>query len=112
MTLRRLVNSFVIENLDEFPKEEIPVSMTVINEDDTVFKKYILNSLEKRKSKMITLILIVGNTNNYTGYSVFSDQSEAVELGYEFGVLMILIFYSNGKDILIDILYQSSRSVY
>jgi hypothetical protein len=85
MTLRRFINSFVIENLDEFPKEEIPVSMSATNEDDTVFKKYFLNSLKKRKSKMKTLTIGACNSNNNTCYSVFSGQSEAVELGYEFG---------------------------
>jgi hypothetical protein len=85
MTLRRFINSFVIETLNEFPKEEISVSMTATNEDDTVFKKYLLNSLKKRKSKMKTLTIRVCNSNNKACYSVFSDQSEAVELGYEFG---------------------------
>jgi prefoldin subunit 5 len=43
-----------------------------------------LNVLKQLKSKNKTLTIVVGNPNNYIGYSVLSGKSEAVESGYGF----------------------------
>jgi hypothetical protein len=37
---------------------------------------------------MKTLTIVVGNSNNYTGYSVLSGKSEAVESGFGFIVIV------------------------
>jgi hypothetical protein len=44
----------------------------------------VLNALKQLKSKMKTLAIVVGNSNNYTGYSLLSEKSKAVESGYGF----------------------------
>jgi hypothetical protein len=49
------------------------------NEDDEVFKAYILNLLKSIKSKMKTSTIVVGKSNNDVCYSVFSVRSEAAE---------------------------------
>jgi hypothetical protein len=48
------------------------------------FKEYVLNALKQFRYKVKTLTIVVGNSNNYTGYSSLSDKSEAVESGYGF----------------------------
>jgi hypothetical protein len=43
---------------------------------------------------MKTLTIVVGNSNNYTGYSVLSGKSEAVESGYGFmGIVCYKIIF-------------------
>jgi hypothetical protein len=40
MSFRRFVNSYVIENLDKFPKEEdIPTAIMANNEENMIFKE-------------------------------------------------------------------------
>jgi hypothetical protein len=48
------------------------------------FKEYVLNAIKQLRSKMKTLTIVVGNSNNYTGYSSLSGKSEAIESGYGF----------------------------
>jgi vacuolar-type H+-ATPase subunit I/STV1 len=48
------------------------------------FEEYVLNPLKQLTSKMKTLTIVVDNSNNYTGYSILSGKSEAVESGYGF----------------------------
>jgi hypothetical protein len=47
------------------------------------FKKYILKALKHLQSKMKTLTIVGGNSNNYTRYSVLSGKSNAVKSGYD-----------------------------
>jgi hypothetical protein len=46
------------------------------------FKEYVHDALKQLRSKMKTLTIVVGNSNNYTGYSSLSGKSEAVESDY------------------------------
>jgi hypothetical protein len=60
MTLKRFVNSYIIENPDEFPKEE-EILTPIMDDNGTVFKEYILNTLMDLKSKKKTITIAVGN---------------------------------------------------
>jgi hypothetical protein len=51
---------------------------------DNNFKNYVLNALKNLKSKLKTLTIVVGNSNNSCGYSVYSGKTEAMESGYGF----------------------------
>jgi hypothetical protein len=53
-----------------------------------------LNALKQLRSKIKTLTIVVGDSNNYTGYSVLSGKSEAVESGYDFmGIICFKIIF-------------------
>jgi hypothetical protein len=77
MNLRTFVNSYIIENLDWFPKEE-EIPTPIMPDVDAIFKEYVWNTLKNIKSKMKTLTIVVGNSNNYADYSVVSGKSEVV----------------------------------
>jgi hypothetical protein len=51
---------------------------------DPNFKNYVLKALTNIKSKLKTLTIVVGNSNNYMGYSVLSGKSGAIESGFGF----------------------------
>jgi hypothetical protein len=58
--------------------------------------------LKNLKSKKKTLTIVVGNSNNYTGYSIFIGKSNAVASRFEFmGIESYKVFFPNGEDILI-----------
>jgi hypothetical protein len=48
---------------------------------------------------MKTLIIVVGNSNNYIGNSILSGKSEAVESGFEFMKSSVSKLYFHGYDI-------------
>jgi hypothetical protein len=84
-TVKRFISSYVQDHPDEFPEfVEIEPKLQNNIENDDEFKNYILNALKQLKSKMKTLTIVVAHSNNYTGYSVLSGKSEAIESGYGF----------------------------
>jgi hypothetical protein len=77
-TVKRFISSYVQDYPDEF-LESVDIEQRIQNkiENDDEFKNYILNALKQLKSNMKTLSIVVNNSNNYTGYSVLSEnQSE------------------------------------
>jgi hypothetical protein len=52
--------------------------------EDYNFKDYVLNALKNLKSKLKTLTIVVGNSNNSCGDSIYSGKTEALESGYGF----------------------------
>jgi hypothetical protein len=85
-TIQRFVNNYVLQHPEEFEQEDITIpnlnNSTIDN--DPNFKNYVFNALKNIKSKLIKLTRVVGNSNNYTGYSVLSGKSEAIESGFGF----------------------------
>jgi hypothetical protein len=83
----RLINNFEqqINNIPEY-NDIVDASPTFTIDTATFneFQEYVLNALKHLKSKMKTLTIVVGNSNNYTGYSALSGKSEAVDSGYGF----------------------------
>jgi hypothetical protein len=82
-----LINDFEQQINKDIPVNDIVDASPVFTIDTATFnefKEYVLNALKQLKSKMKTLTIVVGNSNNYTGYSVLSGKSEAVESGYGF----------------------------
>jgi hypothetical protein len=69
---------------DEFPRDENQTQSEQVNNDDIEFKEYVSNGLKYLKSKMKTLTIIVGNSNNHIGYTILLGKSEAVETGFRF----------------------------
>jgi hypothetical protein len=85
--IERLINDFEQRINKEIPVNDIIDTSPPFTIDTATFyefKEYVLNALKQLKSKMKTLIIVVGNSNNYTGYSSLSGKSEAVESGYGF----------------------------
>jgi hypothetical protein len=80
MTCRRIISDYDLAHTELFEFEE--VQSEKVNADDTEFKEYLLNALKNLKSKMKSLSIVVGNSNNYTSYSILSGKSEAVESGF------------------------------
>jgi hypothetical protein len=71
--------SFIKNNI--IPSQLLNQSSDVI---DNNFKNYVLNVLKNLKSKLKILTIVVGNSNNSCGYSVYSGKLEATESGYGF----------------------------
>jgi hypothetical protein len=84
MTVIRILSDYVLAHPEEFPREFEEAQSEQVNADNTEFKEYVLNALKNLKSKMKSLTIVVGNSNNYTGYSILSGKSEAVESGFGF----------------------------
>jgi hypothetical protein len=80
--MKRVLINRLIENFEERinnVKDHIPNDIVDASPPFTIdtatfneFKEYILNALKQLKSKMKTLIIVVGKTNNYIGYSALS----------------------------------------
>jgi hypothetical protein len=85
MTWRRFGKSPFIENPRAFSNDDNEKNpMMPINNDDTVFKKDVLNSLKTWKSEQTTFAIVVDNLNNSSDYSIVSGKSKAVESGMRF----------------------------
>jgi hypothetical protein len=85
----RLINDFEekINNAQDY----MPLDITDASPPFTIdtatfyeFKEYVLIALKQLGSKMKKITIAVGNSNNYTGYSILSGKSEAIESGYGF----------------------------
>jgi hypothetical protein len=76
----RKINNMDMQNdiVDSSPR------FTIDNATFYEFKEYVLNALKQLNSKMKRKTIVIGNSNNYTGYSSLSGKSGAVESGYGF----------------------------
>jgi hypothetical protein len=75
-----LINNWISQNEILEANPPFTIDIATFNE----FKEYVTNALKQLKSKMMTLTIVVGNSNYYTCYSVSSGKSKAVESGYGF----------------------------
>jgi hypothetical protein len=86
-SIQRFVNNYLLQYPEEFPKYDditIPNLNNNVSDNDPNFKNYVLNALKNIQSILKTLTIVVGNSNNYTGYSVLCGKSEAIESGFGF----------------------------
>jgi hypothetical protein len=88
--INRLINDFE-EQINQSKQEYVPFHIVDASPPFTIdtatfneFKEYILNALKQLRSKMKTLTIVIGNSNNYIEYSFLFGKSEAVESGYGF----------------------------
>ncbi|GMO19588.1 MAG: hypothetical protein Ta2E_10590 [Mycoplasmoidaceae bacterium] len=79
------ISNYVITHTEENKQIYIPNTRTDYDPD---FNEYVLKTLKNLKSKIKTWTIFVGNSNNYTKYSVLSGKSEAIESG--FGIMGIV----------------------
>jgi hypothetical protein len=72
--INRLINDFeekINESQDYIPLYIVDTSppFTIDTATFNEFKEYVLNALKQLRSKIKTLTIVVGNSNNYIGYS-------------------------------------------
>ncbi|GMO13052.1 MAG: hypothetical protein Ta2E_01900 [Mycoplasmoidaceae bacterium] len=84
MNVAKIMNKYIIDHSELFENEQQELQQNEIFSDDSDFKDYILNALKNLKSKIKTLTVIVGNSNNSTCYSILLGKSEVVESGFGF----------------------------
>jgi hypothetical protein len=100
ITVERYAHTYLLQHPELFKENIIPSQL--LNESynidamDNNFKDYVLNALKNLKSKLKTLTIVVGNSNNSCGYSVYSGKAEAMESGYGFmGILGYKIIFND-----------------
>jgi hypothetical protein len=86
ITIERYAHRYLLQHQELFKDNIIPSQLLneSSNDMDNNFKDYVFNALKHLKSKLKTLTIVVGNSNNSCGYSVYSGKSEAIESGYGF----------------------------
>jgi methyl-accepting chemotaxis protein len=89
ISVERYAHTYLLQHPELF-KDNI-ISSPLLNESSNVidnnFKDYVLNALKNLKSKLKTLTIVVGNSNNSYGYSVYSGKAEAMQSGFGFMVI-------------------------
>jgi hypothetical protein len=86
ITVERYAHMYLLQHPELFKDNFIPSQLieSSSNDMDNNFKDYILKALKHLKSKLKTLTIVVGNSNNSCGYSVYSGKAEAMESRYGF----------------------------
>jgi hypothetical protein len=86
ISFERYANTYLFQHPELFKDNIIPSQLLNESSDlmDNNFKDYVLNELKNLKSKLKTLTMVVGNSNNSCGYSVCGGKAEAMESGYGF----------------------------
>jgi hypothetical protein len=84
MIVRKIISDYVLSHREEFPREDNQTQTEQVNDIDIESREYILNTLKNLKSKKKMLTIVVGNSNNHTGYLIISGKSEEVESAFGF----------------------------
>jgi hypothetical protein len=105
ISVERYAHKYLLQHPELLKDNIIPsdfvLNTQLLNESSDVmdnnFKDYVLNALKNLKLKIKTLTIVVGNSNNSCGYSVYSGKAEAMESGY--GCMGISGYKSIFKDL-------------